>query len=271
MKVAANSSIERSVACYNAFKANPQLQQFMPPNLLQRLKALATRGAYLLAIVADDKRMKQVQDEVQAVYRATRRLLQHLQLGIKFVFFDRPEVLKGFGRLTLGDDPTQDLIRLKNLLHDVQRQPDAEALWRPALTAEIITAQIAKHEDAVKVETADDQDVQAALRELRVLRPQADALWEEGLDTWVQTFIADHEEQIAWGRERKKRARAAAETETTENRTPAEPLIHGKSTPDVRPVVLSAPVLTAQPAVPKPVVSNGHSVASTLIESGAQD
>jgi len=208
MAIAANEIHRRVVAAWQAWQANPHLHKFMQPELRHKIENLTLRLKPLLAAADDEQGLKDTTAEVHGVFDRTRTLLARVQDGVRFFFATRPDVLAALAPLKLGAEPEEDVIRLANLRQGLAGFEPPHMHWPEDLKVEDLDLAVAAHMDARRKLDEMDTSVRGAAQKLRALRVESTALWEEdGLDAWIVANVHKHDEQLAWGRERTKRAR----------------------------------------------------------------
>ena len=209
-----NEILQRTVTCYHAFIANPQLHPFMQPALRKSLETLAREIEQVLPAHGSSGASVADAVSIEEAFAATRSALGRLQHCIRGWYAEDESVLRKLGPLTLGDDAGQDLIRLTHLASELPKikAPDTVFVFPPDLVPAKLRAILSAHSRAAAQSEAESKSQQAIHKKQMALRPQAHALWRTaGLDAWVQANLLTYEGQIAFGRERRRKPRKAAE------------------------------------------------------------
>ena len=209
----ANEILDRTVTFYRAFEAHPALHPFMQPGLRASLETLAKEIIALLPPPRPAGTQPLPETPHETVFTATRSALGRLQHCIRGWYAPHEEVLRTLAPLTLGDDPTQDIIRLGHLATELPAitEPFPVFVFPPDLAPPKLKTLMAAHKVSAKALIAEGLSDRETSKEIIGLRPRAYKLWqEEGLDAWIKANVFTNEGQVAFGRERRHRTRKAA-------------------------------------------------------------
>lgn len=216
MALMVNQILVRTMDCRAAYDAHPELHGFMQPWLSEALIGLSNRAGPLLRQSAHQA---QALDDIERVYEKSHDLLKQLHFGLRYNYHQHPAGLDKLGALVLGKEPEQDRIKLVNLAHQLPTLTP-KFVWLADLTLADVKRAIDAHVGARAKEELLGHPARKALEALRELREPAQALWDDGLDAWIMANIRGHEDQITWGRERRRRPRTGRSTPDDTTETP---------------------------------------------------
>lgn len=115
--------------------------------------------------------------------------------------------------LSVGDSPEEDQVRLSTLLRAAEVRSRLPVASRRGAHGGRTEQAVQAHQEALKTIGLLGKKEQAALREVRLLRPAAQAIGGDFLDSRSGANVP-MEQQVTFGRERRRRPRPPATPKT---------------------------------------------------------